>query len=73
MFLDMIIGGKLAENLDRMKQLPKIVDQQSKGDASALQEKRRKSFAEKIEEGVRRDLEKLAQREASETDKKPDN
>lgn len=72
MFMDMIIGGKLAENLERMKQLPKIIDQQSKGDGSAAQEKRRKSLAEKIEEGVRRDLEKLAQREASETDKKPD-
>jgi prephenate dehydrogenase len=66
MFLEMFLGGKLAENLQRMKELPKIIDQQAKGapasDGGA--EKRRKSFAEKLEEGVRRDLEKLEQREA---------
>jgi prephenate dehydrogenase len=63
--MEMFLGGKLAENIERMKQLPKIIEQQAKGEDGA--EKRRKSFAEKLEEGVRRDLEKLAERDGGES------
>lgn len=57
--MEMFLGGKLAENLQRMKQLPDIIEQQAKAAGASDAEKRKKSFAEKIEEGVRRDLEKM--------------
>jgi prephenate dehydrogenase len=70
LFMEMFLGGKLAENLQRMKDLPKIIDQQSKGaDGGDKDKKRKLSFAEKIEQGVRRDLEKLGESEASKEDK----
>ena len=73
LFMEMFLGGKLAENLERMKDLPKIIDQQAKGSSPApaegRAEKRKRSFAEKIEEGVRRDLEKLAEREDGDSGK----
>lgn len=69
LFMEMFLGGKLAENIERMKDLPKIIEQQSKGSPEGRAEKRKKSFAEKIEDGVRRDLEKLAEREGPGSDR----
>lgn len=60
-FAQMFLGGKLAENLQRMKDLPQMMERRSQETNAS---KRRKSFAEKIEEGVRRDMEK-AERDAS--------
>jgi hypothetical protein len=75
LFMEMFLGGKLAENLERMKDLPKIIDQQAKGAGETSEsraEKRKMSFAEKIEEGVRRDLEKLTEREDGDSGKTQD-
>ncbi|HVP04242.1 MAG TPA: prephenate dehydrogenase/arogenate dehydrogenase family protein [Dehalococcoidia bacterium] len=59
-FAQMILGGKMAENLRRMKEMPQALEQQSKQAAASPGDRgRKKTFAEKIEEGVRRDLEKM--------------
>jgi prephenate dehydrogenase len=75
LFMEMFLGGKLAENLERMKDLPKVMDQRAKEAKEASEgraEKRKRSFAEKIEDGVRRDLEKLSEREDAESGKTQD-
>jgi prephenate dehydrogenase len=66
MFMEMMLGGTLAKNLQRAKEMPALLEQRSQEAAApaTAAEKRKKSFAEKIEEGVRRDLEKMAAREA---------
>lgn len=59
-FAQMILGGKMAENLRRMKEMPQALEPQSKQAAASPGDRgRKKTFAEKIEEGVRRDLEKM--------------
>jgi prephenate dehydrogenase len=65
LFTEMFLGGLVAKNLQRMKDLPEIMEQRAKqtpplfAEKERKEEKRKKSFAERIEEGVRRDLEKM--------------
>lgn len=63
LFMQMMIGGKLADNLQRAKELPKVLEEVAKMEPTPG-EQRKKTFAQKIEEGVRRDLEKAAKRQA---------
>jgi len=80
MFTEMFLGGLVAKNMQRIKDMPGIMEQRAKRaamvppEAAAGDKKPRKSFAERIEEGVRRDLEKMesGQAEADSDDKMPD-
>jgi|RhiMetdeSRZDD1v2_1073273.scaffolds.fasta_scaffold76578_3 prephenate dehydrogenase len=60
--LNMLVGGALAKNIQRAKQLPELMRQapQKEDDEG----NRRPSLAEKIAEDVRRDLDKLEQKRA---------
>jgi len=60
--LSMLVGGALAKNIQRAKQLPELMRQAQ--DTEEKDGKRRPTLAEKIAEDVRRDLEKLEQRRA---------
>jgi prephenate dehydrogenase len=58
-FLSMLVGGMLAKNIQRAKELPdlaKAAGSQSAGNEESTQ---RRSFSERVAEGVRRDLKKL--------------
>jgi len=71
--LSMLVGGALAKNIQRAKQLPELMRQSQ--DAEGEDGKRRPTLAERIAEDVRRDLEKLEQKRAEkqvETEDKPD-
>jgi prephenate dehydrogenase len=61
-FLSMIVGGALAKNIQRAKQLPELMRQPT--EAEQGEGKRRPTLADKIAEDVRRDLEKLEQKRA---------
>ena len=70
----MLVGGALAKNIQRAKQLPELMRQTQ--EAEEKDGKRRPTLAERIAEDVRRDLEKLEQKRAEkqiETEDKPDN
>ncbi|TMG04055.1 MAG: prephenate dehydrogenase/arogenate dehydrogenase family protein [Chloroflexi bacterium] len=72
--LSMLVGGALAKNIQRAKQLPELMRQTQ--EAEEKDGKRRPTLAERIAEDVRRDLEKLEQKRAEkqiETEDKPDN
>src|SRR6266542_1353728 len=60
--LSMLVGGALAKNIQRAKQLPELMRQAQ--DTEEKDGKRRPTLDEKIAEDVRRDLEKLEQRRA---------
>jgi hypothetical protein len=60
--LSMLVGGALAKNIQRAKQLPELMRQARETDEK--DGKRRPTLAEKIAEDVRRDLEKLEQKRA---------
>jgi prephenate dehydrogenase len=64
MFMEMLVGGVVAKNIRRMQELPEVMAKQAKeAQAEEAGERRKKTLAERIEEGVRRDLEKLEARE----------
>jgi len=69
--LSMLVGGALAKNIQRAKQLPDLMRQSQ--DAEEEDGKRRPTLAERIAEDVRRDLEKLeqkrAEKQSADTDK----
>lgn len=60
-FLSMLVGGMLAKNIQRAKELPEVAPEtaQERGDKPASS--RRRTFGERVAEGVRRDLEKMEQ------------
>jgi len=58
--LSMLVGGALAKNIQRAKQLPELMRQAPGADEK--DGKRRPTLAERIAEDVRRDLEKLEQK-----------
>jgi len=65
--MSMLIGGTLAKQLQRAKELPELMKQAAKEpDESG---KRRTTFGERVAEGIRRDLEKLEEKRAQKQDK----
>jgi prephenate dehydrogenase len=64
--LSMLIGGMMAKNLKRAKDLPDLMKEapQETGDKGDKEEPgRRSSYGERIAEGIKRDLEKMEQRQ----------
>ena len=57
-FLEMFVGGMMARNVRRVSKIPEMMDarQQEEGTGG---EKRRLSLGEKMEKGIRRDLENM--------------
>ncbi len=55
-FLDMLIGGKMADNLRRVEKIPEMMRETPPAEAGG---KKRLSLADRIAEDVKRDLEKL--------------
>jgi prephenate dehydrogenase len=61
-FLSMLVGGMLAKNIQRAKELPDLTKATSeKVSGKEEPRSRRPTFGERVAEGVRRDLEKLEQ------------
>jgi len=55
-FLDVFVGGMLADNIRRVSKIPELMES---SDGEPGDEKRRLSLGEKMEEGIRADLEKM--------------
>jgi len=71
--LSMLVGGALAKNIQRAKQLPELMRQVQ--EAEEKDGKRRPTLAQRIAEDVRRDLERLEQKRTEKqtgTEDKPD-
>jgi hypothetical protein len=64
--LDMFVGGMMADNLRRVQKMPELMKEKVLEETNQeTGEKKKLSMADKLAEGVRRDLEKLeAKREA---------
>ncbi len=56
-FLDVLVGGMMAENIRRVSKIPELME--ARQEAGPEGKKHRLSLGEKMEEGIRRDLEKL--------------
>jgi prephenate dehydrogenase len=58
--LSMLVGGRIAEQIKRARELPELMKQ---GDKNAPKgDKRRLSFGDRVAEGIKRDLDKLEQK-----------
>ncbi len=55
--LDIFVGGMMADNIRRVSKIPELLE--ARGEAGPEGKKRRLSLGEKMEEGIRRDLEKM--------------
>lgn len=72
-FLSMLVGGAMAKQIQRAKELPDLMKE-----AAATPEGRQKrsKYADKVAEGIRRDLERLeekrTQKQAEREEKRPD-
>ncbi len=60
--LSMFVGGKMAQQIKRARELPELMKQAAKEAPEGG--KRRVSFGERVAEGIRRDLEKLEEQQA---------
>ncbi len=71
--MDMFVGARLADNIRRVQKIPELMSEKviEETDEETGQ-KKKVSMADKIAEGVRRDLEKLEARRAEREAKKPD-
>jgi len=56
-FLDIFVGGMMADNIRRVSKIPEMMA--AREEAGPEDKKRRLSLGEKMEEGIRRDLEKM--------------
>ena len=77
--MDLLVGGMVAERMRKIQKLPELMnearsqtDAEPGGQPGAPQKKRGPSLAERIAEGVRRDLEKMEQKRAREEANKGD-
>jgi prephenate dehydrogenase len=59
--LSMLVGGMMAKNIRRAKEIPELMKETSQQAGVREEAKRRLSYGERIAEGVKRDLEKLEQ------------
>ena len=58
-FLDIFVGGMMADNIRRVSKIPEMME--ARQEAGPEGKKRRLSLGEKMEKGIRRDLEKMEQ------------
>ena len=65
-FLSMLVGGMLAKNIQRAKELPDLTKEPQQAPGGKDEPTRRRTFGDRVAEGVRRDLEKLEQRREEE-------
>ena len=56
--LDLLVGGMMADNIRRVSKIPEMVEEKRQ-ETAAEGKKRRLTLGEKMEEGIRRDLEKM--------------
>ncbi len=68
-FLDVFVGGMLADNIRRVSKIPELMES---SDGEPGDEKRRLSLGEKMEEGIRADLEKMEREREEKAKKKGD-
>ena len=68
--LDIFVGGMMADNIRRVSKIPELME--ARQEAGPEGKKRRLSLGEKMEEGIRRDLEKM-EREREEKAKREGN
>ena len=61
-FLSMLVGGMLAKNIQRAKELPDLTKETPQGPGGKEEPTKRRTFGERVAEGIRRDLEKLEQK-----------
>jgi len=59
-FLSMLVGGMLAKNIQRAKELPELAKESGPATRANAESKRR-TFGDRVAEGIRRDLEQLEQ------------
>lgn len=69
--LSMLFGGMMAKQIQRAKQLPELMKEAQEADVK-VGRKPRPTIAEKIAEGVRRDLERMEQKRAGKEVQKED-
>ena len=55
-FLDIFVGGMMADNIRRVSKIPELMEARNEEPGG---EKRRLSLGEKMEKGIRADLEKM--------------
>ena len=55
-FLDIFVGGMMADNIRRVSKIPEMMEARAEAEPEG---KKRLSLGEKMEEGIRRDLEKM--------------
>lgn len=67
--LSLLVGGMMADNLKRAGKIPELMEQQA-AERSA-KEGRKMSYADRVAEGIRRDLEKLEQKDAEKAKDEP--
>jgi prephenate dehydrogenase len=60
-FLSMLVGGMMAKNIQRAKELPDLTRETPQGPGGKEKPERRRTFGERVAEGIRRDLEKREQ------------
>lgn len=58
-FLDIFVGGMMADNIRRVSKIPEMLEARREAEPEPEGKKRRLSLGEKMEEGIRRDLEKM--------------
>jgi prephenate dehydrogenase len=68
-FLDVFVGGMLADNIRRVSKIPELMES---SDGEPGDENRRLSLGEKMEEGIRADLEKMEREREEKAKKKGD-
>jgi len=68
--LDIFVGGMMADNIRRVRKIPEMME--ARQETGPEGKKRRLSLSEKMEEGIRRDLEKM-EREREEKAKREGN
>ncbi|HEY5625771.1 MAG TPA: prephenate dehydrogenase dimerization domain-containing protein, partial [Dehalococcoidia bacterium] len=56
--LDILVGGMMAENIRRVSKIPEMMEE-ARQETAPEGKKRRLTLGEKMEEGIRRDLEKM--------------
>ena len=69
--LDILVGGMMADNIRRVSKIPEMMEE-ARQEAAPADKKRRLTLGEKMEEGIRRDLEKM-EREREEKAKREGN
>ncbi|HEV8573757.1 MAG TPA: prephenate dehydrogenase/arogenate dehydrogenase family protein [Dehalococcoidia bacterium] len=62
--LSMLVGGMMAKNIKRAKEIPELTGETPQQPGVREETKRRRTFGEKVAEGIKRDLEKLEQQRA---------